>query len=199
AVVIDHHLVPERPLPAVAFLNPHRPECGFPYKGMASCGLALSVIAAVRKELGAKLDIRRWLDLVAIGTIADVAPLDGDNRMLVRAGLSAIAEGERPGVRALLELLGVSQAGPVTSREVAFRIAPHLNAPGRMGDPGLALRLLLAADAGEAELLAAELSQLTARRREQQQQMIEEARALVDAEGYAEQPAIVLGKRGWNH
>src|SRR5690606_30885269 len=65
--------------------------------------------------------------------------------------------------------------------------------------PGLALRLLLAADAGEAELLAAELSQLTARRREQQQQMIEEARALVDAEGYAEQPAIVLGKRGWNH
>lgn len=198
-VVIDHHLVPDRPLPAVAFLNPHRPECGFPYKGMASCGLALSVIAAVRKQLGSKLDIRRWLDLVAIGTIADVAPLDGDNRTLVRAGLAAIAEAQRPGVRALLELLGVSQAGPVTSREVAFRIAPQLNAPGRMGDPSLALRLLLAADAGEAELLAAELSQLTSRRREQQQTMIDEAKALVDAEGYADHPAIVLGKRGWNH
>jgi single-stranded-DNA-specific exonuclease len=199
AVVIDHHLVPDDPLPATAFLNPHRPECGFPYKGMASCGLALSVVAALRKQLGAKLDVRRWLDLVAIGTIADVAPLDGDNRILVRSGLSALARGDRPGVRALLELLGISMAGPVTSREVSFRIAPQLNAPGRMGDPDLALRLLLAADAGEAQLLAAELSELTQRRREQQDAMLAEARQLVETEGYVDAPAIVVGKRGWNH
>src|SRR5439155_9419977 len=79
-VVIDHHLVPVEALPALAFLNPHRKECGFPFKGLASCGLALSIGAALRTALGKELDLRRWLDLVAIGTIADVAPLDGDNR-----------------------------------------------------------------------------------------------------------------------
>src|ERR1019366_3913967 len=84
AVVIDHHRVPDEPLPAVAFLNPHRPECGFAYKGLASVGLALSVGAGVRAELGVALDMRRWLDLVAIGTIGDVAPLDGDTRATAR-------------------------------------------------------------------------------------------------------------------
>jgi single-stranded-DNA-specific exonuclease len=89
-LVVDHHLVPEEPLPALAFLNPHRPDCEFPYKGMCSAGLAFSLGAAVRAKRGASLDVRRWLDLVALGTIADVAPLDGDNRRLVRAGLKMI-------------------------------------------------------------------------------------------------------------
>ncbi len=106
-VVVDHHLVPEAPLPALAFLNPHRPGCGFPYKGLASCGLALSVLAAVRAELGKALDLRPLLDLVAIGTIADVAPLDGDNRALVRAGLRCWGCA-RPGSRAV-ELAGSSR------------------------------------------------------------------------------------------
>ena len=85
-LVIAHHLVPDEPLPALAFLNPRRPECGFPYKNLASCGLALSILAALRKELGAELDLKSLLEFVAIGTIADVVPLDGDNRALVRAG-----------------------------------------------------------------------------------------------------------------
>jgi len=84
-IVIDHHLVPEEKLPVLAFLNPRRPECSFPYKHLASCGLAISVAAAVRAKLGQPLDVREALDLVALGTIADIAPLDGDNRVLVRA------------------------------------------------------------------------------------------------------------------
>src|SRR5580658_1726658 len=92
-IVIDHHRVPDAPLPAVAFLNPHRPGCPFVYKGLASVGLALSVGAGVRAALGVALDMRRWLDFVAIGTIGDVAPLDGDNRPLVRAGLAVLARG----------------------------------------------------------------------------------------------------------
>ena len=103
-VVIDYHLVPIEPLPALAFLNPHRPDCGFPFKGLASCGLALSVGAAVRTALGRTLDLKRLLDLVAIGTIADVAPLVGDNRALVRAGLGVLGEARRPGLRALYDL-----------------------------------------------------------------------------------------------
>jgi single-stranded-DNA-specific exonuclease len=103
-IVIDHHLVPEEPLPALAFLNPHRPGCGFAFKGLASCGLAMSVGAAVRAELGRTVDLKAVLDLVAIGTIADVAPLVGDNRALVRSGLAVLAEARRPGLRALFEL-----------------------------------------------------------------------------------------------
>jgi single-stranded-DNA-specific exonuclease len=85
-IVVDHHLVPDEPLPALAFINPHRPECGFAYKGLCSAGLALSLGAAVRSVLSVALDLRAYLDLVALGTVADVAPLDGDNRRLVRAG-----------------------------------------------------------------------------------------------------------------
>src|SRR6478609_2336008 len=149
-VVIDHHLVPEEALPAVAFLNPHRPECGFPYKGLASCGLALSIGAALRSALGRELDLRRWLDLVAIGTIADVAPLDGDNRALVRAGLGVLATFARPGLRALAGYAKIEGGSPLSARDVAFRIAPRLNAPGRLGAPDLALQLLLARSESEA-------------------------------------------------
>ncbi|MGH7296102.1 MAG: DHH family phosphoesterase, partial [Polyangiaceae bacterium] len=112
AVVIDHHRVPEDPLPALAFLNPHRPECGFEYKGLASVGLALSISAGVRAALGVELDLRSWLDLVAIGTVGDVAPLDGDNRPLVRAGLARLGAGGRPGTRALAKIAGCTAMAP---------------------------------------------------------------------------------------
>ncbi len=198
-VVIDHHLVPEQALPAVAFLNPHRPECGFPYKGLASCGLALSIGAALRTALGRELDLRRWLDLVAIGTIADVAPLDGDNRALVRAGLRAIGEARRPGIRALLELAKLDGAGTLTSEDIAFRIAPRLNAPGRLGSPEIAVKLLLAKTLDEAHALAAEIEQRSTERKLVQERMIAEALAEIAAEGWAERPAIVIGREGWNH
>ncbi len=198
-IVIDHHLVPERPLPAVAFLNPHRPDCGFAYKGLASCGLALSIAAALRSELGQALDVRCWLDLVAIGTIADVAPLDGDNRALVRAGLRALTQAARPGIRALLELAGLSSSYPISGQEVAFRLAPRLNAPGRLGPPDLALRLLLAKTEEQAAGLAAEIEQVSAARRAQQEQMLSEAHEEIEREGYASRAALVLGRPGWNH
>lgn len=198
-VVIDHHLVPDEPLPVVAFLNPHRPECGFPYKGMASCGLALSLIGAVRTELGVAFDLRAYLDLVAIGTIADIAPLDADNRALVRAGLEVIRRGERPGVRALLEYARLDRGGPLGAEDVAFRIAPRLNAPGRLGRPDAALELLLAKDAQSAQSLAASLEQSTQERRQQQEAIVEKALAMIEAEHLDEKSAIVVGADDWNH
>ncbi len=198
-VVIDHHLVPEEALPALAFLNPHRPECGFPYKGMASCGLALSIGAALRGALGRELDLRRWLDLVAIGTIADVAPLDGDNRALVRAGLRVLGEARRPGIRALFELAKLDGQTPITAEDVAFRIAPRLNAPGRLGSAEIAVRLLMAKTNEEAYALAAEIEQRSSERKLIQERMIEEALAEIESEGWAERPAIVIGREGWNH
>ncbi len=198
-IVIDHHLVPSEPLPAVAFLNPHRPECAFPYKGLASCGLVLSVGAAVRARLGQALDLRSWLDLVAIGTIADVAPLDGDNRALVRAGLRTLAEGRRPGVRALLELARVDATQALSGEDVAFRIAPRINAPGRLGRPDLALDLLLAKSHEDARALGAEIERLQAERRTIQEKMIAEAVREIEEAGYHQRPAIVVGREGWSH
>jgi single-stranded-DNA-specific exonuclease len=198
-IVIDHHLVPDEPLPVLAFLNPHRSECGFEYKGLASCGLALSVGAAVRSELGRALDLKSYLDLVAIGTIADVAPLDGDNRALVRAGLSALALGQRPGIRALLECAKIDGQALLGSEDVSFRLAPRLNAPGRLGSPDPALELLMATDMDRARALAAELEQASQQRRAIQDRMLAEAHDEITRDGYAEEPAIVLGREGWNH
>lgn len=197
-VVIDHHLVPDEPLPAIAFLNPHRNDCGFAYKGLASCGLALSVAAALRKALGVELDVRYWLDLVAVGTVADVAPLDGDNRALVRAGLDAIQRARRPGMQALLEIAKVSRDGPLTGRDVAFRLAPHINAPGRLGSPDIALELLLAKDLERARALAATLEQISERRRALSEEIFADACAEIEREGYQQEAAIVLGRSGWN-
>ncbi|MCC6213772.1 MAG: single-stranded-DNA-specific exonuclease RecJ [Polyangiaceae bacterium] len=197
-IVIDHHLVPPEPLPALAFLNPHRPECGFPYRGLASCGLAFVLMAAVRRALGRELDLHALLDLVALGTIADVAPLDGDNRILVRAGLERLRRAERPGVRALFEVLARDTVTPVTGHEVGFRLAPRLNAPGRLGAPDLSLELLLAKSLAEARGLAAQVEQVTARRRELTRALEEEAAAEVEREGWGSEAAIVVGRAGWS-
>ena len=197
-IVIDHHLVPDEPLPALAFLNPHRPDCGFAYKGLASCGLALSIAAALRAALGQKLDIRPWLDLVAIGTIADVAPLDGDNRALVRAGLGVLGGFGRPGLRALATYAKMEGGSPLSARDVAFRVAPRLNAPGRLGSPDLALELLLARSETAAMDLAARVEAVSDQRRELQETMAAEAIAEIERDGYADRPAIVVGREGWN-
>ncbi len=195
-IVIDHHLVPDEPLEAVAFLNPHRPECGFAYKGMASCGLAMSVIAAVRTKLGVELDVRSFLDLVAIGTIADVAPLDGDNRALVSAGLRAIQAAGRPGVRALARVAGLDLSRPLGARDVAFTLAPRLNAPGRLSRPDPALAVLLARTEAEAERAAAACQDANQQRRHLQDQIALEAdddlRPFVGADAY------VLARREWH-
>jgi single-stranded-DNA-specific exonuclease len=199
SIVVDHHLVPEEPPPSIAFLNPRRCDCGFPYKHMASCGLVLSLGAALRAALGQPLDVRNWLDLVALGTVADVVPLDGDNRVLVRAGLRALGEAGRPGIRALLHVARVDLRVPVTARDIAFRLAPRLNAPGRLGRPDVALELLLADTADQAMRLASELERLQGQRREVQDRILAEAAGEIELQGLADRPAVVIGREGWNH
>ncbi len=191
-LVVDHHLVPTEPLSARAFLNPNRPDCAFPYKGMASAGLAFSLGAAVRASLGATLDMRPFLDLVALGTIADLAPLTGDNRRLVRAGLALLGRGAgRPGVEALRALGGLRPGQPITGTDVAFRFAPRLNAPGRLGDPSITLALLRARSAERASELAAEIEALNDRRKTIERDVT--ARAMAQALAiYGETPSSGL-------
>ncbi|MET0388267.1 MAG: single-stranded-DNA-specific exonuclease RecJ [Polyangiales bacterium] len=187
-IVVDHHLVPADPLPALAFLNPHRSECGFSYKGLASAGLVLSLGAAVRAALKSPIDLRLWLDLVALGTIADVAPLDGDNRRLVRAGLARLAaEDARPGIIALRELAKLRR-GPLSAVDVAFRMTPRLNAAGRMADPGLTVELLRARDIYEARQVAMRIEQCNDDRKATEKRVTDAACAQV-LEIYGEAPS----------
>jgi len=199
-IVVDHHLVPEQPLPAFAFLNPHRPDCGFAFKGLCSAGLAFSLGAALRSELGAQLDLRDWLDLVAIGTIADLAPLTGDNRRLVRAGLSKIgAPGTRPALVALRQAVKIPESAQLTARDVAFRFAPRLNAPGRLGVADLTLRFLTAKTPKEAWGLLRDVEAQNDERKTLATRATEEARAQV-SELYGESPTegVVVASDAWH-
>jgi single-stranded-DNA-specific exonuclease len=197
-IVVDHHLVPKETLPALAFLNPHRGDCGFGYKGLASAGLALSLGAAVRALVQPKLDVREFLDLVALGTVADVAPLDGDNRRLVRAGLARLASGDaRPGVQALRE--AAKAHGALGGTDISFRLAPRLNAAGRLADASLTLSLLRARSIDEARVLAAQVEGLNGERKAIQEANTEEAALAVrQIYGTNVDGGIVVASESWH-
>ncbi len=198
SIVIDHHLVPEEKLPVFSFLNPHRPECGFLYKGLASCGLALSLTAAIRKELGSSVDIRSWLDLVAIGTIADVAPLTGDNRALVKFGFSSILNSPRPGIKALSNAGSFDISRRLHSEDISFKIAPRMNAPGRLSSPDIVLDLLLEKNLERANELARAIEEISKQRRILQDEMLDQALKEIKENQFDKFPGIVLARQGWH-
>jgi single-stranded-DNA-specific exonuclease len=197
-VVVDHHQVPEREPEAHALINPHQTSCRFPYKGLASVGVAFYLAAALRTRLRAEgrrnlPDPRALLDLVAVGTVADMAPLTDENRILVHAGLRLLARAPRPGLRALLELSG-GMSDRLRSIDIGMRIGPRLNAPGRLGDARPALDLLLAPGPIEGRALAERLELANQKRRELQ--LAVEAAALEEAERH-QGAAIVVAGQGW--
>ncbi len=199
-IVVDHHLVPEQALPALAFLNPHRPDCGFGFKGLCSAGLAFSLGAALRSELDAKLDLRRWLDLVAVGTIADLAPLTGDNRRLVRAGLKLLSsQGGRPALRALKQTAKIPESAQLTARDVAFRFSPRLNAPGRLGAADLTLRFLMSETPNEAFRLLDEIEAKNEERKAFTERATREAfEQAREVYGDAPEHGVVVASDGWH-
>ena len=198
-IIIDHHQVPSGEKLSYALINPLQKEDAFAFKGLASCGIAFYLIAALRSRIGQSgLDVRQLLDLVALGTIADLVPLLDENRILVSAGLKVLSARQRPGLRALMEISRVAD-GNVGADDVSFRLAPRLNAAGRLGDAQVALDLLLAPDDAEATRLAAALDDLNRERQRIQEHVWTEAlQALAETEGLAESPAIVLGAQGWH-
>jgi single-stranded-DNA-specific exonuclease len=206
-VVIDHHQVPDRAdHPAVCLLNPHRPDSTYPFRGLCSVGLGFFVAAALRtalREAGwfqsgrREPDVRQLLDLVAVGTIADLAPLREENRILVAAGLRELAARRRPGLAALLLGAGVPAHRAVDESDIGWRLGPRLNAPGRLGDAAPSLALLLARAPAEGELCAQALEAANDARRALQDEMLVEA--LADAEAQATEGAIVVARTGWHH
>lgn len=202
-IVVDHHQVPDlsQGEPGwLALINPHQPRCRFPYKGLASVGVAFYLAAAVRTAL-VKLgrpapDPRDELDLVAIGTICDLAPLTEENRILVHAGLERLRKSPRPGLLALARSAGFDLQTLRTS-DVGMRIGPRLNAPGRLGSAALSLELLLTETAEDAERVAAAIEEVNTRRREITERITEEARVMVSSRPLG--AAIVVAGDGWTH
>jgi len=206
-VVVDHHTVPVELPAAVAILNPHQPGCAYPTKDLAAVGVTFALCMALRKRLREagrfgerrpEPNLKEALDLVALGTIADVVPLTGANRALVRWGLEVLARSRRPGLRALKRVAGVADGAPVTAGQVGFRLAPRINAAGRLDDAGRGVRLMLSASDEEARALAEELDRENQARQEIERRILGEA--IQDAEALVAQGArgLVLARDGWH-
>jgi len=203
-IITDHHEVPDRPAAACAVVNPKQPGCSFPFKSLAGVGVAFNLLLALRKTMrdqgswrtNGQPNLKKYLDLVAMGTIADVVPMVDENRIFVRNGLGLIAEGRRPGLRALKTVSGISQ-GEVSAHMVSFRLAPRLNASGRLADASKAVHLLLAADHEEAMPLARCIDEENTRRQEIERRILAAAKAMLPAEG--DLPwSIVLSSEEWH-
>jgi single-stranded-DNA-specific exonuclease len=203
-IVVDHHTVPSASVahPALSLVNPFRVDSTFPFRGMASVGLAFYVAASVRTELRDRghfrtrpePDVRDLLDLVALGTIADLVPLAAENRILTSLGLRRLHSRARPGIAALLASAGVDVDREIDARTVAWKIAPRINAPGRLGAAEPSLSLLLC-DAESAEAHARELEVANTERRTIQDRVM--AQALEQLGDRDPGPAIVLAGEGW--
>lgn len=197
-VVTDHHQ-PGTELPdAAAVVNPKQQGCPYPYKDLAGVGVAWKLAVALLEETegnAARSMAEDLLDLVAIGTVADVVPLTGENRVLVRAGLKRLSAEPRPGLRALLRLAAAGET--VTARTVSMILAPRINAAGRVGDSRASLDLLLS-DEETAREKAALLCSLNQERQRLEALMLAEAQALIDGKsGEAEKPVLVVAGEGW--
>ncbi|MEZ4367183.1 MAG: DHHA1 domain-containing protein [Kofleriaceae bacterium] len=201
-IVIDHHTVPAEggpAHPALALVNPLRADSAFPFRGMASVGLAFYVVCALRTQLRdaghfrgrPEPDPRELLDLVALGTVADLVPLREENRILTALGLARLGARARPGLAALLEIAGVGADQPVDARTIAWKLGPRLNAPGRLGAALPALELLLASDA-DAGRCAAALEQANLARRAAQDVVVAEAMATAQVGA-----CVVAAGAGW--
>ena len=164
-IICDHH-TPKEELPkAVAVLDPKRPDCSYPFKELCGCAMAYKLVRAVLSRMGhAPEAADTYLDLVALATASDIVPVQGENRVLLAAGLRALQASTRVGLCKLAESAGLTLAG-CTGRDIGFGIGPRINAAGRLGDAATAVNLLLERDASRATVIAAELERINGERR----------------------------------
>ena len=201
-IITDHHL-PEPRLPeAVAIVNPNRHDSVYGNRNLCGAGLAFQFAAGLFQAL--RMPQRRvaaltrsLLKLAAIGTVADVVPLVGENRAIVSLGLQGLAEVRNPGLRVLLDTIGIPPGRAATAREISFRLAPRINAAGRLEDASLILDLLRTSDLDEARRMVATIEKINNRRK------IEQARVLADIAGNVsrsdlDRPVLVFSRQGWH-
>lgn len=196
-IVTDHHL-PHDALPkAVAVVDPRRADDHSPFKGLCGAGVAFKLCAALDGCPPEEM-LDYCGDLAAVGTVADVMPLTGENRTLVKAGLKLLQQTDRPGISALLEEVGL-EGKPITAENVSYAIAPRINAAGRMDNAVTALQLVLCEDEERAEELAHKLNEINVARQETEQEIVKAAQKQLDAEpAILEDRVILIWGRDWH-
>ncbi|MFZ9266049.1 MAG: single-stranded-DNA-specific exonuclease RecJ [Vulcanococcus sp.] len=197
-IVTDHHTLPAQMPPLLALVHPACTPEGSPYRGLAGVGLAYVVARALAQASRSKPALAMALDLFCIGTIADMAPLEGVNRRWLIDGLPRLKHSALPGLQALQQVAGLDDA-PIDASTVGFQLAPRINAVGRLGDPTLVVELLTTADPDQALELARACENLNRQRRELCDAIEAEARALTDADGQQRSPFLLLAQGHWHH
>lgn len=205
-IVVDHHTVPVELPKAFALINPHRDQCPMQATYLCAAGVVFYLCMALRKTLRERGHfavtkepvLRHLLDLVALATVADVMALREGNRVLVRHGLSVLREKRRPGLLALMQVAGV-ESKRLTASTLGFQLGPRINAAGRLDDAAVALRLLRMRDAGQAQSLARLLDQHNQDRREEEQRIVQEATAQVEASKELQDSLVlVVSHESWH-
>ncbi len=203
-IVIDHHTLPAQLPVASAILNPLQPECAFPFKRLAAVGVSFNFIMALNRtlsDLGAfpngSPSMRDYLDLVALGTVADAVPLIDENRIFVRLGLEVLRRRRRPGTQALMDRAQV-EGRPVTARTIGYRLAPLINAAGRMGDANRCVELLSTGSYRRALALAQELEKDNARRQQAERDILKEATRMAEEQFDQGRHLLMLSGEGWH-
>lgn len=199
-LITDHHMPSmDGKLPnAIAVINPNRLDNTYPFPGLAGVGIAFKAMSALAVTRGLKIRkvVDAVLEYVAMGTVADVAPMYGENRSLVKLGCARLADTQKPGVAALLKVAGIKAGGKVDTTSIGFFIGPRINAIGRLADAGTALDLLLETSSTRAKFLAEVLENANARRQELQAQTVDEALTFVqnleDSQRF-----VVVSAKGW--
>ncbi len=201
-VITDHHSIGTTLPEACAVVNPHREDSDYPFDELSGAGVVFKLCQGLSDELDIKTSQyhRAFLDLAALGTIADVMPLIGENRIIAKFGLQCLADTRKPGLRALLEAANISvdPGKPVRASQVGFQLGPRLNAAGRIDDAAMALNLLLEKDPDAAGLLARKIEEVNSKRREEQLRVMEEAVSLVFAQGLDKRNLIMVAHEGWH-
>ena len=196
-VVTDHHQCKDTIPDAVAVVDPKRPDCPYPFKELAGVGVALKVVMALTPEEERPAVMERWLDLAAVGTVADVMLLTDENRTLVRRGLALLEKTDRPGLAALLHESGAARKA-ITAVTIGYTLAPRINAAGRMERAEVALELLLTDDPARGKELAQTLCELNRTRQSIELEIYNQCVEILGKDPAQAGPSIVLAGEGWH-
>lgn len=205
-IVVDHHRSKEKPLEHAILINPHVHELpgDDAWRHLCTVGLVFKLVHGLVKELRAEGDseaqavkLRDYLDLVALGTVADLVPLQEENRILASYGLRTLKEGARPGLRALMDVAGVRAGQDLMPVDISFRLGPRINASGRLADAALSVELILSEDARFCRETARQLDDFNRERQDIERGITEEAERMIEKE-FSDKPGIVLYADGWH-
>ena len=203
-IVLDHHEVPQTLPDAVAVINTNRPDCRFPFKELAGVGIVFNFLIALRSKLREEgfwaarpyPNLKDYLDLVALGTIGDISPLVGENRVFAKIGLDLINRGNRIGLNALMSTCGIDRS--LDSIMASFTLIPRINAAGRIASPEDSINLLLSENQAEASSIARKLESFNRERQNLEKDILSEALSEIEKAGLQQPPAFILSSTRWH-